>query len=441
MVSQFRVFIDRKELFGFTSAKLKRSKSSMTGTLNLTMFFGYVPNSPVVVNAARGREITAYVGGQLAFTGVLDKRKGETGFGPAGQLGIAGGDVSTSISLDSYSVELSARGKTKYFMDSSHQHPTTNISKTTNHEVLKKLIEPWGIELDWQAEEVKLPIVRLNDGGRVVDEIHKISNETCVFVYETRDGKLRVTDKPGAQMGDDLILGKNILTFSAEQSEDQANSSVTVKGQRSDPEVWGEDAVLERVRTVKDSWVTSEIPLTIQAYGDATDEALERRGKFEADKRSSQSKQVTISTFGIIQPSGLPWDIGMLHYVECPPEGVFEVLECIDLEYTVDAKGTLQTALTLAPPPSNGVSGGAGQSAAGLLTVASIPGLLDAVARGVSRRLQLGVITSPTTYPAAWGAAQLTSVVVDLAEQLLGTNPLLVEGIKQPPPLTLSDET
>lgn len=437
MPGKFRVFIDGRELTGFTSARLSRSKSEMTGSLSLDFFFNYVPERPVVVDAARGREITVYVGSHLAFVGKLDKRKGRSI--PAEQLGISGADVETSISKDGYSVTLTARGKTKYFMDSSHQHPTTNIKKTTNREVIQKLIETWGIELDWQAEEVKLPIVRLNDGGRVVDEIHKISNETCNFVYETRDGKLRVIDRPGTQMGVDLILGQNILTFSAEQSEDQANSDITVKGQRSDPEVWGEDAVLDRVRTVKDGWVTSKIPLVIQAYGDATDEALERRGKFEADKRASQSKKVNIDVFDIIQTNGQPWDIGLLHYVECPPEGVFDVFECVGLTYTIDAQGTLKTSLELAPPPSGGISGGAGQGAAGLLSVA-VPGFLDAIARGVARRRQLGVTLEPTTYPASWGAADLSSVVLNLAAQLTVPNVLLSDSVKQPPPLTLPDD-
>lgn len=437
MPGKFRVFIDGREVTGFTSAKLSRSKSEMTGSLTLDFFFNYVPERPVMVQAARGREITAYVGRHLAFTGKLDKRRGASV--PAEQLGISGGDVNTSIGKDGYSVTLTARGKTKYFMDSSHQHPTTNIKKTTNREVIQKLIEHWDIELDWQAEEVKLPIVRLNDGGRVVDEIHKISNETCNFVYETRDGKLRVTDRPGAQMGSDLILGQNILTFSAEQSEDQANSDITVKGQRSDPEVWGEDAVIERVRTIKDQWVTSKIPLVIQAYGDATDEALERRGKFEADKRASQSKRVNITVFDIIQPNGEPWDIGTLHYVECPPEGVFDVFECVGLDYTVDAQGELSTALQLAPPPSSGVSGGAASSGAGLLSVA-LSGFTDAIARGVARKRQLGVTTEPTSYPASWGAADLANVVINLAAQLTVPNVLLSDSVKQPPPLTLPDD-
>lgn len=432
----FRIFIDGRELEGYTSATLNRKKKDMTGTLNVELFFSYVPTRPVVMSAARGREITVYVGGHLAFRGLLDKRKGRTvANDPTGETG---GEFSRSISESGYQVSLSARGMTKYLIDSSHQHPTTNIKKTTNREATQRLIENWGIELDWQATDVQLPIVRLNDGGRVVDEVQKLAVETCCFVYETRDGKLRITDRPGTAMGTDLILGYNILSFNAEQSEDQANSEITVKGQRSDPEIWGKDAVENRVKTVTDNWVGSKIPLTLQLYGDATDEMLEKRGKFEADKRSSESKQVTIDVFHVQQQGGEPWDIGLLHYVEVPPEGVFDVMECIDLTYTVDAQGTLKTTLILAPPPSAGVSGGVSGGIGGVLSN-PISGMLDAVARGNARRNQLGVTIEAGQYPSSWGGADLVSTILDLTAIPTVINALLSTDAKEPPPLQLKD--
>lgn len=433
----FRIFIDGRELEGYTSARLSRKKKDMTGSLTVELFFAYVPQRPVVVTAARGREITVYVGGHLAFRGMLDKRRGRSRSVESGEQGEA--DISRSISETGYQVTLTARGMTKYLIDSSHQHPTTNIKKTTNREAAQRLVENWNVELDWQAEETKLPIVRFSDGGRVVDEIQKLAVETCCFVYETRDGKLRVTDRPGTAMGSDLILGRNILTFDGEQSEDQANSEITVKGQRSDPEIWGKDAVEKRVKTVTDNWVQSKIPLTIQLYGDATDEMLEKRGKFEADKRSSESKQVTIDVFHVQQEGGAPWDIGLLHYVEVPPEGIFDVMECIELEYEVDAQGTLRTRLTLAPPPSAGVSGGVGGQIGGLLSN-PIAGLLDAVARGKARRQQLGVTIEAGTYPSSWSGADLVASVINLAAAPVIENVLLTAGTKPPPVLQLRDD-
>lgn len=446
MTSPFRIFIDGEELLTWTRATLKRTKTAMTGSLTVDVFYAYTPTKPVMVNAVRARQILVYVAGQLAFTGKIDKRKGKTHKtrhhrhrereGGAGMS-----DTSSSMKRShgrdgSYSVTITARGNTKYLIDSSHQHPTSTMLDTTNLEVIQKITQPWNIEIDNQTTSIKVPIMRLNDGGRVVDEINALSNDTCFFAYETRDGKLRLIDKPGSTMGDDLILSQNILDFDAEQSEDQANSSVRVKGQRNDPKAWGDEAIIGREKVISDSWVNSDIPLTIQMYGDGTDENLERRGKFELDRRSSQSKKVNVEVFHVQTTSGQPWDIGVLHYVEIPPEGIFDVFECTELTYTVTPED-IHTELTLTPPPSSGISGGAGGSIGGLLTNA-ITGLTDALARGVSRRIQLGITTSNSSYPGSWGAAELSSIVQDLSDQLAKPNSLL-QAVAASPPLTLPD--
>ena len=64
-----------------------------------------------------------------------------------------------------------------------------------------------------------------------------------------------------------------------------------------------------------------------------------------------------------------PWDIGNTHYVEVPPEGIFDMFECTELTYHVDAEKELKTTLTLSPPPSGG--GAAGRRRRRLRTVES----------------------------------------------------------------------
>jgi hypothetical protein len=438
----FRIFIDGQELLNSTSANLSRRKDDLTGTLTAEIFMSHVPQRPVQVDAAVAREITAYVGNRLSFYGKIDTRRGKPvqnrnkqGQYQSGTQG-DGGTFSGRLGASGYSVTLSARGSTKYLIDSSHQHPTGTMLKTTNKAVLEELIKPWGIKLDWQATVVDIPVARFNDGGRVLDELRAVANETCIFLYETRDGKLRAIDRPGTQMGDPLILGRNVLDFNASQSESRANSKIVVKGQRSDPKIFGRDAV-NRIKVIQDNWVTSDIPLTIQFYGDATDENLERRGKFEADQRARQAKEVTIEAFGLLQESGEPWDVGILHYVEIPPEGIFEVMECTGVDYTIDAEGTLKTSITLGPPPSTSISGGSGAlGSAGLLGQA-IPGLLDALALGNARRQQLGVTTRPGDYPFSWGPANLAVDIGQIVQQVASN--LLLQDVKQPPPDKIQD--
>lgn len=420
------IYVNGAELIGWTSMQLSRSKNDLTGTLSVELFMGYVPTQPVQIHAARAAEILVYVGGSLVFTGVVDTRVGTR----LEDDGVLTGDA--SITTTSYTVTLKARGKTKYLIDSSHAHPTTNMVKPKTRDVCQSLVEPWDIELDWRAEDFELDRVRFRDGSMVVDELQRLSVENCYYIYETRDGKLRVCDAPLNEFGDELILGYNITSFSASQSEEKAKAKIKVKGQLTGKEKWGEEALLETEIEFEDQWVRSNIPISVYHYGDGTKESLERRAKFEANRRNADAKKVTIEVFHVQPSNSAAWDIGLLHYVEIPPEGIFNTMECTDISYTVNAEGTLKTTLTLSPPPTSQDSG------TGLQALVGSPTDVYATyaANGQAKAAQTGVTYAPGFYPDVWGSSQL-SLIDAAAETILPTALELITGDNTDPPLTL----
>jgi prophage tail gpP-like protein len=395
------ITVGGSELTTWTEMTLSRSKEEMTGSLSVSIFAGAMPSAPMARAAAAGAEIQVYIAGQLAFTGSIDKRKG-TGAksGEAGteesSEGASGTTMSTNIGPNEYTIQLSARGKTKRLIDSSHQHPTTNMLKPTTKEVCEKLIQPFQVQLDWKGEVIKLDKQRFRDGARVVDELNRIAVENCYFMYETRDGKLCITDGCAGQSGDPLILGLNILEFSAEQSEENEKSKVKVKGQRSKKDKWGEDAVLKTFKEMENKSMKSFVPHIIQHNGDADEKTLERRARFEMNARAARAKKINIDVFHV-QSQGGPWDIGNLHYVEVPPEGIFDMFECIELTYKVDADKTLTTSLTLSPPPSAGGGEGFGLSGINFST-------------GGARRSQSGITVIAGQFPSPWSPPDLSVV-------------------------------
>lgn len=336
---------------------------------------------------------------------------------------------------------LTARGKTKYLVDSSQQETNTTMLRPTNKAAFEKLLEPFRIQLEWMATTLEIDKIRWRDGSKVIEEINRLCTEHGHYAYETRDGKLRVTDDIGPGTGEPLVLGDNIVSFSAEQSEEDAKSEITVKGQRTPKDVWGEDAIVKPVKYVTDEWVQSYIPIVVQHFGDGTPEALERRGQFEANKRSAMSKRLSVEVFHVQSRSGEPWDIGTLHYVEVPPEGIFDVFECTAITYTVDAKGTLKTDLTLSPPPTNSAGKGGG-----LQAFASTGGA-ELLADGASRRSLLGVTFAPGSYPQPWSGPVLAiQGVAGVVGRLAGA---VAAGLQAfagansdtpPPPLQLPEE-
>ena len=88
------------------------------------------------------------------------------------------------------------------------------MMQPTTKEVVEKLVEPWKIQVEWKAETIKLDKVRFRDGARVIDELHRVALENCYFMYETRDGKLRVTDG----VGSDSAAAVATRSFSARTS-------------------------------------------------------------------------------------------------------------------------------------------------------------------------------------------------------------------------------
>jgi len=417
------------ELTTWTEMTLQRSKEELTGSLSVTIFAGAMPSIPMARAAAAGAEIQVYIGGQLAFFGNVDKRKG-TG-SKKGKKGTEeknddpqGGSMSSSIGPTEYTIKLSARGKTKRLIDSSHQHPTTNMLKPTTKEIVEKLCEPFKIQCEWKGEVIKLDKQRFRDGARVVDELNRVACENCYFMYESRDGKLVVTDGCAGQSGDPLILGMNILEFSAEQSEEDQKSEVKVKGQRSKKDKWGEEATLKTHKTTKNKRMKSYVPFTIQHNGDADEKTLERRARFEMNARAAKAKKISIEVFHVMSMGG-PWDIGNLHYVEVPPEGIFDMFECTELTYTVNAKDELKTSLTLSPPPSAGGGEGFGLSSINFNT-------------GGARKSQAGISMVVGQFPDAWLPPDLSILpFMSAAESLAQLEKENSEDTSSPPPLTL----
>lgn len=417
MFDPFEIYISGGKLTGWESASLERAKEELTGSLQVQLFGGWWPDRPLLAQAVRGAEITVFVGGHLAFTGLVDHRKdggvpardaqGRFASKGSGDQTGSSGAVKHHISATRYEISLAARGTTKHLIGSSHFHPTAQISGAKTKPVMEELVRKHAIKLDWRAKVYDMDKIRFRDGALISDELFRIGNEYGYYLWENPDGTLRVQEGAGQEMGEALILGDNILELSAEQGEAFAVAEIEVKGQRIKKGIWGRAAV-NRVKKIIDPWVKNRSKLSLQSYADATDEALERRAQFEADKRSAASKKVDVVVYHVQTRDGTPWDVGKLHYVEAPCVGLFDVLECTRLKYIVDAQKSLRTELSLSPPPGSGggLSAGGAGGAGGVSALAS--GATAALAaRGAARRAQLGISLSPGSFPDPWSPAEI----------------------------------
>jgi prophage tail gpP-like protein len=338
--------------------------------------------------------------------------------------------VSTHISADRYEITITARGKTRRIVDSSHVFKGGTTLGAITRPVVEQITRPFGVVLDWRAPVHDMDRSVLRDGGNAKDEVHRVCNEYGYYCWETRDGKLRVADQAGPETGEPIILGDNVLVFGTSQGDDNLNSDISVQGQRTKKGIRGKAAV-NRSKRIKMPFVEDFAPLRLQHYTDATDEALQRRAEFEANNRLSDSFTVQVEVFHVQARDGSPWDIGTLHYVEIPCEGIFDVMECTALEYEVDAERNLKTRLTLSPPPggAGGGAGGAVTAAAGLASIGGLASLAGAVGTQAAAIASIDISAARMAlhgfkrvagqYPLAWGVPTLVDAV-DGADDAIG---------------------
>jgi len=141
--------------------------------------------------------------------------------------------------------------------------------------------------------------------------------------------------------------------------------------------------------------VTDYAPAIHQLTHDASPQRLKARAKYETDRATQEAKKITIDVFHVQALDGSPWDLNVTHYVEIPPEGIFNEFVVDELTYFCDAKGTLKTELVLVPVAT---------SASGA------PNTSDIAAYGASRAAAAGLDYS-AGYPSPWIVPAIQSVL------------------------------
>lgn len=393
---------------GWTNMKLIRDRKEMTGALTFEMFFTSIPNNPQMRAIAAGAEIQVYIAGNLAFTGTVDARTGsgqgkhhshlhhtkglnDRNLGGVDRSGRqpSGAGVHAYADAESYKVVVECRGKTKRLIDSSHDHPTGHMADTQVPEIFKTLIKNFNIQLNDQSnDQIKIERAVFRDGAAVYTELHRWAKEHNLITFEDKDGKLNLTVDSQGGSGEPLILGVNILSFSATQSDGVGNSEITIKGQRSGLKYHGKEAVMNKIKITNPS-VTDYSPVIHQLNADASPDRLKKRAKYENDRATQESKTITIDVFSVQSTSGEPWDLNVKHYVEIPPEGIYNEFVVDSLTYFCEARGTLKTELKLVPVAQSDDGGSAGT-------------MSDAQAYGIAQSAAAGLVYTPGTFPSPW---------------------------------------
>lgn len=411
------IMVGGQSINGWVNMKLNRERKNLTGNLTFEMFFTNLPANPQMRAIVAGAEISVYIVGNLAFVGTIDSRTGSgkgkhkghhehsQGLNDRNLAGVdrkgknpSGAGVHSYADAESYKITVEARGKTKRLVDSSHDHPTGQMPNTTVPKIFQELTKNFKVQInDTSGDSTQIERAVFRDGAAVYTELARWAKEHNLIHFEDKTGKLNLTTDSAGGSGEPLILGMNILSFDATQSDGQGNSTITIKGQRSGMQHHGKDAVQNKLVITNPS-VNDYSPVIHQHNADASPERLKKRGKFENDRATQESKEVTIDVFSVQQTDGEPWDLNVTHYVEIPPEGIYNQFVVDSLTYFCEAKGTLKTELKLVPVAQGGDGTGGGS-------------MSDEQAFGQSQASAAGLIYTNGTYPSPWTVPPISFVL------------------------------
>lgn len=352
-------------------ASLSRVKNSLSGELVFSVFINEALKSKILEQIDIGRPVTAYVNGRLAFFGNITRRS-RYSLGSGYHRRINSNNESSPsnhhkrLTSTGYSLRITSRGKGHLCYKSSQMTYGGYPQHITAKDIITSLLKPFSIEIEWEAHNVQLPFFTFRDGSLVSEEIYRVCNENGYYLHESRAGKIVISDSPKDERGEDLILGKNIVSFEEYVDDSRSNSHLIVKGHKNSKYDWGKKKIKDAAIVLSDTTVRGYSPYVVQHYGYVDEESLKRRAKWELEQRKYLGHNLFITVFGLRNDKF--FDLGLKHFVSIPILGINQVLECIEINYTL-TNSSATTQLVLAPfankkthiPKNGGVVDGKGE--------------------------------------------------------------------------------
>jgi prophage tail gpP-like protein len=353
----------------FTRVTWSISAESTEQTATFEVFMDAPPPSPAYPFIVDEAQATVMIGGAIAITGEIESRKGE-------------GDK------ESYKLSFTVKSKPKKGQKSHAKLGKGQKLNTTTKTVANEIAKNGGLDISY-GEDVDDDKIEqhIAVGDTTTDhEIKNIFRDRGYLVYAHHDGTIRVEGADKGDSGCDLIVGQNVMDFSAEQSSEKKRGKIKATGTLTLSKDTNRKATLtpqgiQKMKSkIEGDWV-------VWADGDQSAKALKKRAKYESNRRDAAGKEVSFTLFGINAPDGKPWRVNAQHYCEVPSESVFDTLRLKSISGSA-TKTEIKVEVTLAP--INGLS----NSNAGAAAPTAV--------RAAVKRQQKGAPLKKDQYPAPW---------------------------------------
>lgn len=205
-------------------------------------------------------------------------------------------DVSPSHDGERHQVHISLVSKAIDAVEASIDHPTGFVKQKDLVAVAREF-DTAGVGIVASESFPVEPARFVNTGESLFYHLEPLARSHSAFLYDTPEGKLRIAKKPRGRHAGGLAIGPggNIISASANFSEDGRFSPVIVRGQSSK----GTGAAALRIEArATDAMVKRKRPRVIIHESEATAEKLKERARRNVRQAAGKSTTAEIEVAG-----------------------------------------------------------------------------------------------------------------------------------------------
>jgi len=317
------VIISGQRFKNFLSLNLKRSKEEACGSGTVVLSWPgteqFEAAGPVASAFGTGTDGTIMIDGQIAARVRFDTR-------------ISKGTPK------SYELTLQFRGICSAAVDGSPNHETGQENQKTPAQIIRTLLQGYGIELEDRSGGGKtIERFIIAEGETVERAARRAAREMGLTLYEGRMGQWILEKQSSGGSGGKLQLGRHFTHWSVKQDIVPRFTEIGVAGNG----IPTDDRYGKQNESLYDKGMRELMNfeglrhLRVLIDGDHTQESLKQRGETEGNRRQGQGLNVTLRVSTHSDENGMLWDLGQKYHVTIPIDGVDEELELSEVEFEI----------------------------------------------------------------------------------------------------------
>ena len=252
---------------------------------------------------------------------------------------------------DQITRSIQGRSLTADMVDCSAVNQPGQWRRQSVQQIAQALAKPFGLQVVSQVAETQaLADHSIEPGETAFASLDRLLTLSRLLSTDDPQGRVLIVEPGSAGRAvDALVVGENVLDGSASLDFSQIMSQYRVVGQKSGTDESFAEETNEVAASVTDPRSTRYRPLLIQQQGQLTKELALARVNWERGSRMGKALAVTYRVQGWRQSNGALWVPNLIVRVVDPIIGFERDMLITEVEYSLDANGTVAT-LQVAPP-------------------------------------------------------------------------------------------